>query len=136
MPDTRTLREIADIVGDMVMNGHVMNLVDDWDLINGSDVYYEDEETGRELTPVEREAYLRGEYPHEVFEAPTDIHQHFIITRTGADYLLRRTDEIVYYSPSLEMYIWAIDDFGTPWEGVTRTYYENAKPGLFDEDAV
>lgn len=136
MPETKTLREIADIVGSAVMNGHVMNLVDDWDLINGSDVYYEDEETGHELTPEEREAHLRGEYPHDVFETAVDIYQKFIITRTGADYLLRRTDEIVYYSPSLEMYIWAIDDFGTPWEGVTRTYYEDQKPRLFDEESV
>ena len=136
MPETRTLRQIADIVGSAVMNGHVMNLVDDWDLINGSDVYYEDEETGHELTQEEREAYLRGEYPHEVFETAVDIYQKFIITRTGADYLLRRTDEIVYYSPSLEMYIWAIDDFGTPWEGVTRIYYKNQKPGLFGEESV
>lgn len=37
---------------------------------------------------------------------------------------MRHTDEIVYYSASLEMYTWAIDEFGTPWENVKREFKE------------
>lgn len=130
--ETRSLKEISVIVGDAVANDHIMDLVHDWELINGSDISYTDEETGRELTPDEREAYLKGDYEGDVSESAVDIYQWFIISRSGADFLMRRTEEIVYYSPALEMYVWAIDDFGTPWEAVWRTIYEadEAKPGL------
>ena len=130
--ETRTLKEISIIVGDAVENDHVMSIVNDWELINGSDIYYEDEKTGKELTPDEREAYLNGDYEGDVSKSAVDIYQWFIISRSGADFLMRRTEEIVYYSPSLEMYVWAIDDFGTPWEAVWRSIYtfEEAKPGL------
>lgn len=120
----RTLKEIAKIVGDMVMNDRVMSVADDWKLINGDDTYLVDEETGEELSKEEKKAYRNGEYPHEVSKYPVDIYQYFIIKSTGADYLMRHTDEIVYYSASLEMYTWAIDEFGTPWENVKREFKE------------
>ena len=120
----RTLKEIAKIVGDMVMNDHVLSIVDDWELINGDDMYIVDEETSKELTKEEKEAYRNGQYPREVSESPVDIYQYFIIDDTGADYLMRHTDEIIYYSEKLEMYIWAIDEFGTPWENVKREFKE------------
>ena len=128
----RTLKEIAKIVGDMVMNDRVMDLVEDWELINGDDMYLVDDETGKELTKEEKEAYRSGKYPHEVSESPVDIYQYFIIEDTGADYLMRHTDEIVYYSEKLEMYIWAIDELGTPWEAVEREFREESGPGLRD----
>ncbi len=130
--ETRSLKEISTIVGDAVENDHVMDIVHDWELKNGSDIYYENEETGKELTPDERQAYLKGDYEGDVNESAVDIYQWFIISRSGADFLMRRTEEIVYYSPSLEMYVWAIDDFGTPWEAVRRIFldFDEAKPGL------
>ena len=130
--ETRSLKEISIIVGDAVANDHIMDIVHDWELINGSNIYYEDEETGEELTPDERQAYLKGDYEGDVNKSAVDIYQWFIISRSGADFLMRRTEEIVYYSQTLEMYVWAIDDFGTPWEAVWRTIYEadEAKPGL------
>ena len=133
--ETRSLKEISTIVGDAVANDHVMDIVHDWELINGSDISYTNEENGHELTLDEREAYLKGDYEGDVCESAVDIYQWFIISRSGADFLVRRTEEIVYYSPSLEMYIWAIDDFGTPWEAVWRQMYtfEEAKPGLDGE---
>ena len=130
--ETRTLKEISIIVGDAVANDHIIDIVNDWELINGSDIYYEDEVTGKELTPDERKAYLNGSYPNDVNESAVDIYQWFIISRSGADFLMRRTEEIVYYSPTLEMYVWAIDDLGTPWESVRRIFldFDEAKPGL------
>lgn len=126
----RTLKEIAKIVGDMVMNDHVMDLVEDWELINGDDLYYVDDETGDELGKEEIKAYKNGEYPYDVSGYPVDIYQRFIIEDAGADYLMRHTDEIVYYSEKLEMYIWCLDDFGTPWEAVKREFREESGPGL------
>ena len=71
-------------------------------------------------------------YEGDVSKSAVDIYQWFIISRSGADFLMRRTEEIVYYSLSLEMYVWAIDDFGTPWEAVRRIFldFDEAKPGL------
>lgn len=126
----RTLKEIAEIVGEAVANDHVMKLVDDWELINGSDVCYTDDEDGHELTKEEISQYLSGDYPNDVSKGYVDIYQFFIIESTGADYLMRHTDEIVYYSEKLEMYVWGIDDFGTPWEAVKRPFREESGPGL------
>lgn len=67
--ETRSLKEISTIVGDAVENDHVMDIVHDWELKNGSDIYYENEETGKELTPDERQAYLKGDYEGDVNES-------------------------------------------------------------------
>lgn len=47
-----------------------------------------------------------------------DIYQYYIIDNNGADILSGCTDEIVYYLPALDMYIWGVCHFGTPWNGV------------------
>ena len=87
--ETRSLKEISVIVGAAVENDHVMSIVHDWELINGSDISYTDEETGKELSPDERQAYLNGNYEGDVVESAVDIYQWFIISRSGADFLMR-----------------------------------------------
>ena len=47
-----------------------------------------------------------------------DIYQYYIISERGAEILKDYTDEIVYYLPELNMYIWGVCHFGTMWSGV------------------
>ena len=47
-----------------------------------------------------------------------DIFQYFIISEYGAEILERFTDEIVYYIPVLDMYIWGVTHWGTSWDYV------------------
>lgn len=47
-----------------------------------------------------------------------EIYQYYIISYSGADFLERYTDEIVYYIPALDMYIWGVTHWGTGWDYV------------------
>lgn len=47
-----------------------------------------------------------------------DIYQYFIIDNNGVDILSNCTDEIIYYLPTLDIYIWGVTHLGTPWNGV------------------
>ena len=47
-----------------------------------------------------------------------EVYQTYIIDAGGADYLKRKTNEIVYYCEKLELYLWGITHFGTSWTGV------------------
>ena len=47
-----------------------------------------------------------------------DIYQWYIISDGGAEILKSYTDEIVYYLPILDCYIWAVTHWGTSWDYV------------------
>ena len=49
---------------------------------------------------------------------PGEIFQYFIISDRGAEILQELTNEIVYYIPVLDVYVWGVTHFGTLWEGV------------------
>ena len=55
-----------------------------------------------------------------------DIFQYYIISRNGYEFLSSYTDEIVYYLPSLDIYVWGVCHYGMPWNGV----YTNIKVEL------
>lgn len=57
------------------------------------------------------------ELEREQDEQP-EIFQYYIISDNGADILKRFTDEIVYYIPVLNVYVWGITHFGTSWDYV------------------
>ena len=46
------------------------------------------------------------------------IHQEYIISRHGYDVLSTYTDELVFYNDRLNLYIWAVDHYGTSWDYV------------------
>ena len=58
-----------------------------------------------------------SELEREQDEQP-DIYQYYIISHRGADILIDYTNEIVYYLPALDCYIWGITHFGTGWTHV------------------
>ena len=65
----------------------------------------------------EPEIYSGSDYDDEN-DAYYDIYQYYIITERGAVILKDYTDEIVYYIPVLDLYIWGVTHFGTAWDYV------------------
>lgn len=121
-----TTRTLADIVKniDMVRSNTIMDAVYDWELYNGDDRYITDKETGDELSDLAVDVYDKGLYEGDVEISYRDYYEYYIIAGSDADILVRHTDETIWYSPSLEMYVWGIDTFGTPWQGVKRSWWE------------
>lgn len=66
------------------------------ELYNGSE-YYEDEDNN---------------------EIQKDIFQYYIISSNGAEILHNWTDEIVWYLPALDCYVWGVTHYGTSWDYV------------------
>lgn len=47
-----------------------------------------------------------------------EIFQYFIISDNGAEILQELTDEIVYYLPVIDCYVWGVTHYGTSWDYV------------------
>lgn len=47
-----------------------------------------------------------------------EIYQYYIISDNLAEILKDYTDEIVYYIPALDIYVWGITHYGTSWDYV------------------
>lgn len=52
-----------------------------------------------------------------------EVMQWYIISELGADYLIKHTNELVYYDNELEIYVWAISFYGESWESVYTELY-------------
>lgn len=48
----------------------------------------------------------------------SDVCQWFIISDNGAELLQDYTDEVLYYSDSLDCYVWGVTHWGTSWDYV------------------
>lgn len=85
---------LANIVGDRVLNNEIIQHTgyENWELACGAE---EDE---------------YGDY--------LEVYQYYIISEYGYKFLEDYTDEIVYYNPELDMYVWGITHFGTSWDYV------------------
>jgi hypothetical protein len=83
---------------------------------NGYDYYYVNDE-GNILLPSEYDE-LEPERQNEYSEQYEDIYQYYIVSEYGADILQDYTDEIVYYLPAVNMYVWGVTHFGTGWDCV------------------
>lgn len=78
---------------DAVRANGVMSWVDDWNLVCGDEeAYYED--------------------------SNIEIFQYYIISDGGAMILEEYTDEFIFYSDTLEIYVWGVTHFGTSWDYV------------------
>ena len=65
----------------------------------------------------EIEYYNGSDYDEENDEYE-DIYQYYVISSYGAEILERYTDEIVYYLPAIDIYVWGVTHFGTSWDYV------------------
>lgn len=46
------------------------------------------------------------------------IMSDYIITKYGYEILKEYTDEVVFYNENLDVYVWAVDHYGTNWKYV------------------
>lgn len=103
--------ELARRVGDCILNNQIMSELAgeyEFDLFNGEDSYCYKHETKAECEKND----------HECDYENTDVYQAYIITQSGAEYLERVSNEIVYHCEKLDLYLWGITHYGTSWSGV------------------
>lgn len=67
-----------------------------WELVNGLDFDYEEE---------------------EIIEEP-EVFQWYIVSDSGAQIIQNYTNEILYYHDELDIYLWGVTHWGTGWDYV------------------
>lgn len=67
-----------------------------WELVNGLDFDYEEE---------------------EIIEEP-EVFQWYIVSDSGAQIIQDYTNEILYYHDELNIYLWGVTHWGTGWDCV------------------
>lgn len=67
-----------------------------WELVNGLDFDYEEE---------------------EIIEEP-EVFQWYIVSDSGAQIIQDYTNEILYYNDELDIYLWGVTHWGTGWDYV------------------
>lgn len=67
-----------------------------WELVNGFDFDYEEE---------------------EIIEEP-EVFQWYIVSDSGAQIIQDYTNEILYYHDELDIYLWGVTHWGTGWDYV------------------
>jgi hypothetical protein len=115
LTESITYKELARRVGDMVLNNQIHSatpeLLGEWECVNGSESYCYKHETPEECEKDD----------HNCDHEYTEIYQEYIIADSGADYLKRTTNEILFYNEKLDIYLWGITHYGTSWDGVTTS---------------
>lgn len=85
---------------DHVLNNSIFELgqgIDyGWELVNGLDFDYEEE---------------------EIIEEP-EVFQWYIVSDSGAQIIQDYTNEILYYHDKLDIYLWGVTHWGTGWDYV------------------
>ena len=56
-----------------------------------------------------------------------EIFQYYIVSETGADTIRYWTDDPLFYSEPLDMYVWGVTHFGTGWDYVLTEIEINSK---------
>jgi len=108
--------ELSRRVGDMILCNQIAQADENYydNLENGEFESCECEKTGCDIW---------GQAGHEKIQ--NEIYQYYLITKNGADYLKRNTNEIVFYSDLLDVYVWGITHFGTGWDCVYTDIKDN-----------
>lgn len=108
--DYRTLAKSFDAVlaNDIILKTY--GVVGYWEVENGTEVYYTDE-NGDEIS--EDEYFENGGYENYI-----DVYQYYIVSGYGAEILKDYTDEILWYNEELDLYVWGVTHFGTSWDYV------------------
>lgn len=85
---------------DLVLNNSIFELGQGigygWELVNGLDFDYEEE---------------------EIIEEP-EVFQWYIVSEPGAQIIQDYTNEILYYHDKLDIYLWGVTHWGTGWDYV------------------
>lgn len=101
---------LSNLIGGCVLCNEIVNVDDCLELVNGCDKVYYDKE-GNEITEEQANEMDYDEYEEEYI----DIYQYYIVSDIS---WLEKANEIVYYSPLLDVYVWGVTHFGTSWSYV------------------
>lgn len=88
------------------------------------------------ITNLGLEPYCGDDYDEED-DCYYDIYQYYLIDQSFAEYLARATSEIVYYCEYLDLYVWGVTHYGTPWSGVyldVKEYEDMTADGTYGKD--
>ena len=106
---------LAKEMGSVILNNNIMKEhYEDFEIENGSDYYYYDSETDEIIEPDE----ATDEQVDQLDQEYCEFFQYYIITARGARILEDNTNQTVWYSEKLDMYLWGISHFGTSWDYV------------------
>ena len=61
---------------------------------------------------------LENEIQELEYNQQPEIFQYFIINERGAEILQDLTNEVVFYLPIIDAYVWGVDHYGTSWDYV------------------
>ena len=106
-------KTLSDIVGNHILNNDIIKYdVDNWEVVNGSDIKYYDSKADDYVEESEIENW------DNIEEKYLDVFQYYIIDNTGAGILSDYTEELIYYNEKLDVYLWGITHWGTSWDYV------------------
>lgn len=101
---TITYRELARRVGDMVLFNNITNVDTElYEKIKNGSFYYDND----------------GDTEMEYSENIKEVYQFYAVNDGGAEYMIRNTEEIIFYSDICDMYIWGVTHYGNSWDRVT-----------------
>lgn len=89
-----------------------------WELENGSDVVYMDADYNEIDEDTYNELLNSGK---ECYEDYLDVYQEYVVEPAFVTFLEEFTDELVWYNDELDLYIWGVCHWGTPWSGVSTS---------------
>ena len=70
---------------------------------------------------IEPEIFCGSDYDEETDEY-AEIYQYYIVSDCPTLDILEKSGELVYYLDFLDLYIWGVKTFGTPWCGVETRF--------------
>lgn len=106
-------RTLAKMLENTILNNDIIKYeVDYWEVVNGSEVSYYDNEKNEFVDYDEIEEW------DNIDECYSEIYQYYMIDYQGYKTLERFTNEIVFYNEKLDIYLWGITHWGTSWDYV------------------
>ena len=106
-------KTLSEIMGNCILNNEIIKYeVDNWEVVNGSEIKYYDCKADDYVEESEIENW------DNIEEKYVDIFQYYIIDNWGVEILSNYTDEIIFYNEKLDVYLWGITHWGTSWDYV------------------
>lgn len=108
---------------DFVLCNNIVNVdANIWENVESGYLYDYYNEEGEEITEEEaREKWALGEEVDEVFK---EIYQYFLVDSSALWYL-KRAEQLVLYSETLDCYVWCVEHWGTSWDYVLTSIEYN-----------
>lgn len=90
-----------------------------WDNIENGDLYDYYDKDGNEIT---REEYEELGWENGAEEQMRDVYQYYLINESLAHMLINHTDNLIFYSDELDLYVLGVTHFGTGWSCVDEDF--------------